>query len=146
MMDDQLVEIDARKFLVSRRFSLAKGKEGPLPADGGEMLSMWIEGARQVSGGKTSDPAEVGYAAMGEMKHAMTPNSCSTTWAQPSADGKQCSSPATRLTRLLKSIARRGAYRDASRPGAGRTISPSRLTVRCCSRHSSPAACWKSST
>ncbi len=88
MMDDQLVEIDARKFVVSRRFSLAKGKEGPLPADGGEMLSMWIEGARQVSGGKTSDPAEVGYAAMGEMKHTMTPNSCSPTWAQPSADGK----------------------------------------------------------
>jgi len=30
MMDDQLVEIDARSFAVSRRFSLAKGKEGPL--------------------------------------------------------------------------------------------------------------------
>jgi hypothetical protein len=36
MMDDPLVEIDARRFVVSRRFSLAKGKEGPLPADGGE--------------------------------------------------------------------------------------------------------------
>jgi DNA-binding beta-propeller fold protein YncE len=32
MMDDQLVEIDARAFKVSRRFSLAKGKEGPLRA------------------------------------------------------------------------------------------------------------------
>ena len=31
MMDDQLVEIDARKFEVSRRFSVAKGKEGALP-------------------------------------------------------------------------------------------------------------------
>jgi hypothetical protein len=88
MMDDQLVEIDTRKLAVSRRFSLAKGKEGPLPAEGDHMLAMWIEGARRVSEGKTSDPAEVGYAAMGDMRHAMTPNSCSPTWAQPSADGK----------------------------------------------------------
>src|SRR5688500_17782722 len=88
MMDDQLVEIDARTFEVSRRFSLAKGKERALPASGDDMLSMWIEGAERVSGGKTSDPADVGYAAMGEMKHAMAPNSCSPTWAQPSADGK----------------------------------------------------------
>ena len=87
MMDDQLVEIDASKFAVSRRFSVAKGKEGPLPADD-HMVGMWVEGAERVSGGKTSDPAEVGYAAMGDMKHAMTPNSCSPTWAQPSADGK----------------------------------------------------------
>jgi DNA-binding beta-propeller fold protein YncE len=88
MMDDQLVEIDAQKFEVARRFSLAKGKEGPLPAEGDGMLAMWIEGAERVSGGKTSDPADVGYAAMGAMRHAMAPNSCSPTWAQPSADGK----------------------------------------------------------
>jgi DNA-binding beta-propeller fold protein YncE len=87
MMDDQLVEIDTRKLEVSRRFSLARGKERALPAED-DMLDMWIEGARRVSGGKTSDPAEVGYAAMGEMKHEMVPNSCSPTWAQPSADGK----------------------------------------------------------
>jgi DNA-binding beta-propeller fold protein YncE len=88
MMDDQLVEIDARTFEVSRRFSLAKGKESPLPREGDGMLSMWIEGAERVSGGKTSDPADVGYAAMGGMKHDMVPNSCSPTWAQPSFDGK----------------------------------------------------------
>ena len=88
MMDDQLVEIDAQKLAVARRFSLAKGKEGPLPIDGDGMLAMWIEGAERVSGGKTSDPADVGYAAMGDMKHPMVPNSCSPTWAQPSADGK----------------------------------------------------------
>ena len=87
MMDDQLVELDTRTFKVSRRFSLAKGREGPLPAEGDHMLQMWIEGAERVSGGKTSDPAEVGYAAMGGMRHEMTPNSCSPTWAQPSADG-----------------------------------------------------------
>ena len=87
MMDDQLVEIDARRFAVSRRFSLAKGKEGPLPPEGDHMLAEWIEGAKRVSGGRTSDPAEVGYAAM-DMRHPMAPNSCSPTWAQPSADGK----------------------------------------------------------
>jgi DNA-binding beta-propeller fold protein YncE len=88
MMDDALVEIDGRTFEVSRRFSLARGREGPLPAEGDGMLKMWIDGAREVSQGKTSDPADVGYAAMGGMKHQMAPSSCSPTWAQPSADGK----------------------------------------------------------
>ena len=88
MMDDQLVEIDTRKLEVSRRFSLAKGKEGNVPAEGDGMLAMWIEGAERVSGGKTRDPADVGYAAMGSMRHEMVPNTCSPTWAQPSADGK----------------------------------------------------------
>jgi DNA-binding beta-propeller fold protein YncE len=88
MMDDMLVEIDTRTFEVSRRFSLAKGKEGPLPAEGDETLQMWIEGARTASQGKTADPADVGYAAMGGHKHAMTPNTCSPTWAQPSVDGR----------------------------------------------------------
>jgi DNA-binding beta-propeller fold protein YncE len=88
MMDDQLVEIDAARLEVSRRFSLAKGKEGPLPRDGDGMLSMWMEGAERISGGRTTDPADVGYAAMGDMKHDMVPNSCSPTWAQPSFDGQ----------------------------------------------------------
>jgi DNA-binding beta-propeller fold protein YncE len=87
MMDDQLVEIDTKAFKVSRRFSVAKGKEGPLPAEGDEMLAMWIAGAKKVSKGKTADPAKVGYAAMGEMRHQMAPNSCSPTWAQPSSTG-----------------------------------------------------------
>lgn len=87
MMDDQLVEIDARKLAVSRRFSVAKGKEGPLPAHD-DMIAMWIAGAERVSEGKTSDPAEVGYAAMGDHRHDMAPATCSPTWAQPSFDGK----------------------------------------------------------
>jgi DNA-binding beta-propeller fold protein YncE len=33
------------------------------------------------------DPADVGYGAGG--RHAMPPNSCSPTWAQPSVDGKK---------------------------------------------------------
>jgi DNA-binding beta-propeller fold protein YncE len=89
MMDDQLVEIDIAKKAVSRRFSVAKDKEGPLPIDGppSAMLKMWIDGAKKVSKGATGDPAQVGYIAMGEMKHAMVPQTCSPTWAQPSADG-----------------------------------------------------------
>ena len=62
MMDDQLVELDTRTFGVARRFSVAKGKEGPI-----------THGA----------PAE--HASHG----ARPPASCSPTWAQPSADGSR---------------------------------------------------------
>lgn len=66
MMDDQLVEIDARAFTVSRRFGLAKGKEGPLPAE-------WkSEHAQHVAAGH---------------RMPMPPATCSPTWAQPSASG-----------------------------------------------------------
>ena len=68
MMEDQLVEIDTRTFLVSRRFGLAKGKEAPI-AVAAEVASTGEQG---------------GHAA-----HAMTPPSCSPTWAQPSADGRK---------------------------------------------------------
>lgn len=72
MMDDQLVEIDTRTLKVSRRFSLATGKEGPLAADAvGE------------------HGAHAGHAAAGAPKPAMTPATCSPTWAQPSVDGKK---------------------------------------------------------
>ena len=73
MMDDQLVEIDTRSFAVARRFSLAKGKEGPIaaPMPGHNMASM---------------PAMQSSTVV---PHAMTPPTCSPTWAQPSADGKR---------------------------------------------------------
>ena len=97
MMDDQLVEIDTRDFTVSRRFSLAKGKEGPLAADNtGEgvhdMASMndrktATPTAQPKAPTPTVDPAQQGRVAMGIEKHTMTPNSCSPTWAQPSIDG-----------------------------------------------------------
>lgn len=88
MMDDELVEIDVKGLKVSRRFSLAKGKEGPRDAAGEHlMLDHWIEGTKKVSGGRTADPADVGYNAMEGMAHKMEPNSCSPTWAQPSAAG-----------------------------------------------------------
>jgi DNA-binding beta-propeller fold protein YncE len=86
MMDDQLVEIDTRSFKVSRRFSLAKGKEGPLAAnDGGTMAH--AAGHAPASGGPPVDPADVGYGP--GARHAMAPNSCSPTWAQPSVDGRK---------------------------------------------------------
>jgi DNA-binding beta-propeller fold protein YncE len=62
MMDDQLVEVDTRTFAVARRFGLAKGKEGPI-----------------------SHHAVTAHAGHG----AMTPATCSPTWAQPSADGSK---------------------------------------------------------
>lgn len=66
MMDDQLVEIDARSFAVARRFSVARGKEGAI--------------AQEIAGANV--PA--GHEAHGS---TMTPATCSPTWAQPSADG-----------------------------------------------------------
>ena len=68
MMDDQLVELDTRTFQVSRRFSLAKGKEGGIPAQ-------WeSEHARHLAAGH---------------RMPMPPASCSPTWAQPGADGRK---------------------------------------------------------
>ncbi len=88
MMDDQLVEIDTRTFAVSRRFNLAKGKEGPIAADEHAMHGdHGAHGGAAARAGATPpvDPATVGYAP-GE-RHVMTPASCSPTWAQPSSDG-----------------------------------------------------------
>jgi DNA-binding beta-propeller fold protein YncE len=85
MMDDQLVEIDTRKFDVSRRFSVAKDKEGPLPV----AAASHDEHEGHVGGAVPKpvvDPAEVGYTGM---KHEMTPATCSPAWAQPSADGRK---------------------------------------------------------
>jgi DNA-binding beta-propeller fold protein YncE len=86
MMDDQLVEIDTRSFRVSRRFSLAKGKEGPLAADDGGAMAH-AAGHPAPAGGPPVDPADVGYPP--GTRHTMAPNSCSPTWAQPSVDGKK---------------------------------------------------------
>jgi DNA-binding beta-propeller fold protein YncE len=86
MMDDQLVEIDVLSSAVSRRFSLAKGKEGPLPASDDPHAGHMMSGAAATAPQPTVDPAEVGYAGM---KHEMTPATCSPTWAQPSHEGKK---------------------------------------------------------
>ena len=65
MMDDLLVEIDTRTLEVSRLFGLKSGAEGPVSVTGRE-----------------------DHAAMShDMGPAPVSNSCSPTWAQPSADG-----------------------------------------------------------
>ena len=84
MMDDQLVEIDAQSFAVARRFSLAKGKEGPVTAG--------AHGGDHAMHGAGGDPAAPMAAAAAmpagpAPRHTMAPATCSPTWAQPSADG-----------------------------------------------------------
>ena len=86
MMDDQLVEIDTRTFAVARRFSVAKGKEGPLPAGDDPHAGHVMPGAKPAPPTPVVDPAEVGYT--GE-RHQMAPATCSPTWAQPSSDGRK---------------------------------------------------------
>jgi DNA-binding beta-propeller fold protein YncE len=72
MMDDQLVELDTRSFEVSRRFSVAKGSEGPVNDEHAG------HGARSaVRGADTSRAPRTAHRAP----------SCSPTWAQPSATG-----------------------------------------------------------
>ena len=108
MMDDQLVEVDTKNFVVSRRFSLAKGKEGPLAPTAPSTMAAGMAGmdhaaaghdmsvrgtstgaapAKKPAAGPTIDPAQVGRVGMGIEKHTMAPASCSPTWAQPSANG-----------------------------------------------------------
>jgi hypothetical protein len=82
MMDDQLVEVNAQSFEVARRFSLAKGKEGPIAA------TTAMAHAAPASGQAAPDPhAGHGAAPAAGTKHVMPPATCSPTWAQPSADG-----------------------------------------------------------
>lgn len=94
MMDDQLVEIDTRSFTVARRFSLSKGKEGPIMPmtamaghEGHTMPGMSMGGAKP-----DSAPRAGGMAGMqmdASQGHGVSMSAtCSPTWAQPSADGK----------------------------------------------------------
>jgi DNA-binding beta-propeller fold protein YncE len=82
MMDDTLVEIDTRTLKVARHFIVTKGKE------------MGMTGAPKAKA--THSTASMPGMNMPGMKntggHGMEPpkpgdNSCSPTWAQPSADG-----------------------------------------------------------
>jgi DNA-binding beta-propeller fold protein YncE len=72
MMDDQLVEIDARTFKVSGRFSVAKGQERAIaPGEYEQMMAGMM-------------PAD---STGGKPAHKMAPQTCSPTWAQPAAKG-----------------------------------------------------------
>ncbi len=89
MMDDQLVEIDTRSFAVARRFSLAKGKEGPISMT---TAMAGHEGHNMAAMGSTPAPAGTAPAQQMDMTqgHGMSMSStCSPTWAQPSADGRK---------------------------------------------------------
>jgi DNA-binding beta-propeller fold protein YncE len=115
MMDDQLVEIDTRTFKVARRFSLAKGKEGPLPADDGGAMAH-AAGHAPPPGAPPVDPADVGYAP--GMRHSMAANSCSPTWAQPSVDGKKVFVACNKADEILE--VDRGAWSVTRRIKTGR--------------------------
>jgi DNA-binding beta-propeller fold protein YncE len=77
MMDDQLVEIDTRTFMVARRFSVAKGKEGPV-----------VDHAHHAAEPAGRPPASR-VPAQPAARHNMPPATCSPTWAQPSASGEK---------------------------------------------------------
>jgi DNA-binding beta-propeller fold protein YncE len=85
MMDDQLVEIDAQAFQVSRRFSVAEGREGPIPLET-EMRDM----------------EHAGMEGQGMTGHGTSAPSCSPTWAQPSADGSTVFVACNRGDRILE--------------------------------------------
>jgi len=131
MMDDQLVEIDTRTFEVSRRFSVAKGKEGPLPVEtGGHDAHAGHAPAAARGAAPPVDPAAVGYAGA---RHEMTPATCSPTWAQPSADGRRIFVACNKADEILEidrdawTLARRlptgrGVYNLAVTPDGRRLV------------------------
>jgi DNA-binding beta-propeller fold protein YncE len=96
MMDDQLVEIDTRTFQLSRRFSVAKGKEGPVPVAHDEHAA---HAPAAAAARPVADPAEVGYVGG---RHEMAPATCSPTWAQPSADGRKIYVACNKMDEILE--------------------------------------------
>jgi DNA-binding beta-propeller fold protein YncE len=72
MMNDALIEIDATTFKVARHFMLTKGSEH---GDVGPMMGKQAEHMAHDMGGHGMAPPKPGD------------ESCSPTWAQPSADG-----------------------------------------------------------
>ena len=131
MMDDQLVEIDTVKFEVARRFSVAKGREGALPAAAPDEHAGHAMPSRPAAPAKPPvDPAEVGY--VGE-RHRMAPASCSPTWAQPSAKGDKVYVACNKADEILEidtatwTLARRiptgrGVYNLAVTPDGRRLV------------------------
>jgi hypothetical protein len=79
MMDDVLVEIDARDFSLTRHFMLGKGKEHGMPG----APSVMADDARRTT---HADAGRTTHADARRMTHEVT---CSPTWAQPSADGSR---------------------------------------------------------
>ena len=80
MMDDQIVEIDTRTFQVSRRFSVAGGREGPLARG-------------------TAMESRAGHAAAGS---GHPPPTCSPTWVIPARQGGSLYVACNRGGRILE--------------------------------------------
>jgi DNA-binding beta-propeller fold protein YncE len=74
MMDDTLVEIDTRSLKVTRHFIVTKNKEMGMMGSPAQRASTAMPGMQDMSG-HGSEPPKAGN------------NSCSPTWAEPSADG-----------------------------------------------------------
>ena len=74
MMDDLLVEIDARRMKLARTFRLTKGAEAGFSGLPPYYTAMHFTGAHAPSGAHTMD---------------MSAATCQPTWAQPSVDGKR---------------------------------------------------------
>jgi DNA-binding beta-propeller fold protein YncE len=137
MMDDQLVEVDTKDFVVSRRFSLAKGKEGPLPLTASTTMAAGMAGmdhatmghdmsamggaaaVKKPAAGPTIDPAQVGRAGMGIEKHTMAPASCSPTWAQPSANGAKIYVACNKANEILEIDTKSWALTRRMKTGRG---------------------------
>lgn len=81
MMDEQLVEIDVRRFEVSRRFSLVEGEEGPLM-----VTDSYAEAHGH--GHHGADPVALhggmGHGEVGGHDHL----GCSPTWVSPDPEGR----------------------------------------------------------
>ena len=121
MMDDQLVEIDTVKFEVARRFSLAKGKEGPLPSGGAD-----AHAGHAMAGAACASQA-AGRSGRSRLRRRAARDDAGDVLADlGAAVGRRqtrSSSRATRPTRSSRSIARRGRSRAGSRPAAASTTS-----------------------
>jgi DNA-binding beta-propeller fold protein YncE len=83
MMDDMLVEVDARKMSVARWFSVAHGVERPAAGPPPRPMTMTMTGAPMAHDGSAHDGA--GH----EATPAAAAPTCSPTWAQPSVDGSK---------------------------------------------------------
>lgn len=83
MMDDQVVEIDTRSFAVSRRFSVAVDREGPLPV------------AADPDGGHA-------HASAANAPSAHRPPTCSPTWVVPARSGRSLLVACNRGDRILE--------------------------------------------
>ncbi len=103
MMDDQLVEIDADRMAVSRRFLLKAGEERSL--DAGSVV--------------TASRDSNGHGTNGHGSDAHLAVTCSPTWAQPSVDGQAVWVACNKSNELVEIDAARWSLRKRVPAGDG---------------------------